>query len=457
MSDLQPKLSRMEKPVHALGIDNREHALSQESPLPSPVDVEDLVRRRKRGYTLEAPFYTAPEIFDLDLDIIFGRHWIYVGVEPDVPEPGDCMTVEIGASSVLLIRGEDMQVRAFHNVCRHRGARLIDEHKTSVGNIVCRYHQWTYAEDGRLLHAEHMGGDFDPKCFGLKPVHLRNVAGLLFICLSDNPPADIEAMAAAMEPYLLPHDLRNCKIAHTSELIEEGNWKLTMENNRECYHCASNHPELTIPLFAYGFGYSPDALNDEERAATEDYKTLLRDSHTRWESCGLPSAEIDRLNTAVTGFRTERLPLSGDGESHTMDTRVACRKLLGTLADRKLGGLSYWTQPNSWHHFMSDHIITFSVLPLGPERTLLRTKWLVHKDAVEGVDYDPGNLTKVWLLTNKQDGDLVAMAQAGVRQPGYEPGPYSPFTEELVEKFSDWYIGRMSTHLLPAASRVAAE
>src|SRR5262245_1091618 len=113
----------------------------------NPIAVEELLRRRKRGYTLEAPFYTAPEIYDLDLDIIYGRHWIYIGVEPDVPEPGDVMTVELGRASVLLIRGEDMAVRAFHNVCRHRGARLIDEPKTSVGNIVCRYHQWTYAED----------------------------------------------------------------------------------------------------------------------------------------------------------------------------------------------------------------------------------------------------------------------------------------------------------------------
>src|SRR5262245_50955757 len=114
-----------------------------------PVSAEELLRRRKPGHSLEAPFYTSREIFDLDLDVIFGRHWIYIGVEPDMPEPGDCMTVEIGTASVLMIRGEDMQIRAFHNVCRHRGARLIDDHKTSVGNIVCRYHQWTYGEDGR--------------------------------------------------------------------------------------------------------------------------------------------------------------------------------------------------------------------------------------------------------------------------------------------------------------------
>jgi Rieske 2Fe-2S family protein len=414
-----------------------------------PVTPEELLRRRPRGLSLEAPFYTDPAIFQLDLDLIFGRHWIYVGVEPDVPEPGDCMTVEIGKASVLMIRGEDGEVRAFHNVCRHRGARLIDEFKTSVGNIVCRYHQWTYGEDGTLLHAEHMGKGFDTTCHGLKPVHVRSVGGLLFVCLAEEAPADIDDLAAAMEPYLAPHGLRNCKVAFISDIIEEGNWKLTMENNRECYHCAANHPELTIPLFEYGFGFAPDELDDEKKEHAEGYDRLLADSHARWESCGLPSAEIDRLNTVVTGFRTQRLPLSGAGESHTMDTQVACRKLLGKLTDRSLGGLSFWTQPNSWHHFMSDHIVTFSVLPLSPERTLLRTKWLVHKDAVEGVDYDLGNLTKVWLLTNKQDGDLVAMAQAGARQPGYEPGPYSPYTEELVEKFCDWYVGRLSAHLLP--------
>ena len=149
----------------------------------------------------------------------------------------------------------------------------------------------------------------------------------------------------------------------------------------------------------------------------------------------------------VTGFRTERLPLDGEGESHTIDTKAACRKLLGTLKTAKLGGLSFWTQPNSWHHFLSDHIVTFSVLPLDAERSLLRTKWLVHKDAVEGVDYDLDNLTGVWLATNDQDSELVGMCQQGARSPAYAPGPYSPHTEMLVEKFCSWYVGRMAEGL----------
>ena len=416
-----------------------------------PTSLPDLIARRKPGHSLEADFYTRQDIFDADMENIFGRHWIYVGVEPDVPEEGDVAVVDIGRWSVLIVRDDNMQIRAFHNVCRHRGARLVTTPKAVVGNLVCGYHAWTYSLDGKLIFADHMGEDFDKSCRGLKPVHLRSVAGLLFICLADDPPKDIEAMAEIMAPYLAAHDLPNAKIVKSIDLIEHGNWKMTMENNRECYHCGANHPELTIPLFAYGFGFSPKTLDAAELEQAKRYEDLVKDSHGRWEAAGTPSREVEHLADWATGFRTERLPIDQSGESQTLDTKVASKKLLGQINDPAMGGLSFWTQPNSWHHFMSDHIVTFSVIPLGPEETLLRTRWLVHKDAVEGVDYDLDNVTGVWEATNKQDGNLVAMAQSGLRSPAYEPGPYSPYTEGLVEKFCQWYLTRMAANLPVAA------
>ena len=403
-----------------------------------------LLARRRQGYTLEAPFYTGPEIFRADLDLIFGRHWIFVGVEPDIAEPGDVMVVQIGENSILIGRDDDMSIHALHNVCRHRGAKLVTEEKATVGNLVCRYHAWTYGLDGRLLHAEHMGDGFDAGCHGLQRVHVRSLAGLLFVCLAEEPPADFDAMAAAMTPYLAPHDLPNCKLVKQIDIIEEGNWKLTMENNRECYHCAMNHPELTTSIFEYGFGYAPEQMDEQKRAQFRAYDGMVKDLHAKWEAAGLPAREIDHLDDRVTGFRAERMPMDQAGESQTLDTRVASRKLLGQLADAKLGDLSFWTQPNSWHHFMSDHIVTFAVLPIDADHTLLRTKWLVHKDAVAGVDYDVDNLVAVWDATNRQDSELVGLAHAGAKMPGYLPGPYSPHTEMLVEKFSNWYIGRMA-------------
>lgn len=409
--------------------------------------LQQLLAERRPGYTLQAPFYTSPDIFAADLDVIFGRHWIYVGVEPDVPEPGDVYVVEIGKASIAIVRDDDNQVRAFHNVCRHRGARLVHEEKTTVGNLVCRYHSWTYDLSGALIHADHMGPEFKRGCHGLKPVHIRSLAGLLFVCLADEPPRDFDEMARLMTPYIAPHRVVDTKVAFQKDIIEPGNWKLTMENNRECYHCAGNHPELTVPLFAYGFGFAPEELDETDRAHAERYACLVKQRHGEWQAEGLPSAEIEKLDSMVTGFRTERLPLDGEGESHTLDTKAACKKLLGDLTSAKAGALSFWTQPNSWHHFMADHIVTFSVLPLDAERSLLRTKWLVHRDAVEGVDYDIENLTGVWQATNDQDSELVGFCQEGARSPAYEPGPYSPHTETLVDKFCNWYVGRMIDHL----------
>ncbi len=424
--------------------------------MPDAFDFAALAARRQEWKSLEAPFYSAPEIHDLDLEAIFGRHWIFVASDPELPEPGDCVTVEIGPTSVLLLRGDDMKVRGFHNVCRHRGARLIHDRTATIGNIVCRYHGWTYSEDGALIHAEHMGSDFDRSCHGLKPVHVRSIGGLIFICLAKDAPADIEDMARVLEPYLAPHDIPNCKVAHTHDLLEPGNWKLTMENNRECYHCETNHPQLTVPLSEYGFGFSPDDLDERHSENVEKYAEDVRQSHARWESCGLPSAEEDHLRE-VTGYRTMRLPLMWEGESHTVDTKVASRKLLGNFTDPKLGGLSVWTQPNSWHHFLSDHVVTFSVLPISATRTLLRTTWLVHKDAIEGEDYSLDNLNQVWMHTNQQDSDLVGIAQAGSEMIGYEPGPYSRYTEPHVEAFTGWYIDRIREYFADRSEKVAAQ
>jgi Rieske 2Fe-2S family protein len=406
-----------------------------------------LLQRRLPGHSLEQAFYTDEAVFRADLSLIFGKHWIFVGQEPDVREPGDVLALRIGDVPILVLRDNDGTVRAFHNVCRHRGAQLVPDGRSQVGNLICRYHSWTYGLDGALIFADHMGADFDLSCRGLKPVALRSVGGLLFVCLAADPPSDIDEMTASMEPYLAPHGLRNARIARQIDIVEEGNWKLVMENNRECYHCGANHPELTVPLFAYGFGFAPESVDEQDLALARQYDKLVEDMHARWEKSGLPSRRIELLTGRATGFRTERLPLDQAGESHTADTRAASRRLLGQLTDPRLGGLSFWTQPNAWHHFMADHVVTFSVLPLAVDRTLVRTTWLVHEDAVEGVDYDPENLTAVWDATNRQDRALVEMAQIGVRSPAYEPGPYSPHTEGLVERFCEWYVQRLSAGL----------
>ena len=396
---------------------------------------------------LDRDFYTNPAVYRADLDLIFGRHWIFVGHEPDIAEPGDVMTVRVGENAILICRDDDGAIHAMHNVCRHRAATLVSAEKTTVGRLVCPYHAWTYGLDGALLHADHMGDGFDPSCQGLRKLHVRSLEGLLFVCLAEDPPADFDAMARAVAPYIAPHDVPNCKVAHQIDLIEEGNWKLTMENNRECYHCALNHPELTASIFEYGFGFDAEESDPARVAQRRQYDSMVEESCAAWAVRGFPSAEIARLDDMVSAYRIGRMPMDRDGESQTLDTKVACRKLLGAATERRLGDLSFHTQPNSWHHFMSDHIVSFAVLPLSPERTLLRTKWLVHKDAIEGADYDLETLIQVWRETNIQDGRLVGLAQAGASSAGYVPGRYSPQTEGQVEQFVNWYVKRLAAQL----------
>lgn len=412
----------------------------------APVEsISALLKSRRKGYSLPAGLYTRPDVFEADMDVMFHRHWISVGLECDVPEPGDVLAVDIGRSSIIIARGDDGVLRGFFNVCRHRGARILPPGPGVVGKLVCPYHQWAYELSGELIHAPHMGKSQNTQCYGLLPVHIRAIGGLLFACLSDEPPADIEDVAKALEPRLAPYDLANAKVAWQSDLVEKGNWKLTMENNRECYHCGANHPELCLSFIDLDFGYDPDALTAEDQKLATTHARTYAEQTEAWEKAGYPSAAIDRVVGHETHLRTQRLIIAGNGESQTLDGKPACRKPLGTMRGKGLGDVHLWGN-NSWNHFMNDHAVTFMVFPLSAEETLVRTKWLVHKDAVEGVDYDLDHLTSVWQATNAQDAHLVGLAQAGVAGHGYRPGPYSPFSEEHVDRFATWYVERMQAH-----------
>ena len=403
-----------------------------------------LIARRTPGQALEAPFYAGDEFFALDVAAIFARHWIFVATEAEVPEPGDYVTIDIGPYSVIVLRDDDEQVRALHNVCRHRGSRILHDASGAVGNLVCGYHQWTYATNGALLHAGQQAPGFDKSCYGLRQVNLRSVDGLVFICLAADPPADFDDVAARVAPYLAPHQLRRTKVAAQEDLVEHANWKLVLENNRECYHCEAGHPELTCTFFPT-YGYAVDEIPKRLLPAHARYLEAEADLERTCDERGIPYAPIEELSGRPTAFRVQREALDGAGESYTRDGRAASRKLLGDLDTPLLGRLSLHYQPNSWFHFLGDHIVTFSVLPLAADRTLVRTTWLVHSDAVEGQDYDLATLTDVWHQTNAQDGALVARAQAGISDPAYEPGPYAP-TETHVEEFVAWYIERLKEH-----------
>lgn len=406
----------------------------------------DLLAQRQPGHGLPGELYGRPDVFATDLEVFYTRHWIVVGVTADIAEPGDVSTLDIGKASIILVRDDDENIRAFRNVCRHRGARLKEAGKSTVGMLVCPYHQWTYDLDGQLKHAAHMGKDFDASCRSLIPVAVRVVGAHILVCLSDESPQDIDALATEMAPRFAPYALQYSKIAYESEIIENGNWKLVIENNRECYHCAAGHPELNASFLPEDFGVCTDGMSPESLQALADYQAKNAQARQSWEDQGHLCAAVEHLEEdSITQFRSQRLVIANHGESQTLTTQVACTRLLGDLTRRDLGDVHFWTH-NSWTHVMSDHAVVSYIIPLGPDQTLVRTKWLVHADAVEGVDYDLQTLTEVWQATNLQDAGLVAITHRGTQDPAYVPGPLSAFTETYVEQFTRWYAARLAAH-----------
>ena len=394
-----------------------------------------LLGTRRPGFSLEQAFYIDPDFYRLDLELVWYRDWLFVGHDCEIARPGSFLTVQVGDYPVVVVRGRDGQIRAFHNSCRHRGSRVCTTEKGTSARLVCPYHQWTYDLDGSLVFARQMADGFDKAEFGLKRVACESVAGYVFICLARQP-ADFAPFRAMMEPYFQPHRLTKARVAHETTIVEKGNWKLVWENNRECYHCAGNHPELckTFPEAPTVTGVN-GADSDPEMLA-------------HWAKCeadGLAS----RIRIDDAGqFRATRAPLLRDAVSYTMTgKRAVAKNLSDAVSADRIGTLMLYHYPTTWNHVLGDHAVTFRVLPISPTETAVTTKWLVHKDAVEGVDYDLKTLIHVWMETNDEDRRIVEENAFGIRSPAYEPGPYSELHEGGVIQFVDWYARFMAPRL----------
>jgi glycine betaine catabolism A len=397
------------------------------------------------GFALPGPFFTDETLYAAEMEYIFGRHWLFLATEAEIPEAGDYRTYQIGPWPIFLMRRDDGSIAAFHNTCRHRGSRILQQDTGVAGaTLMCPYHRWTYDQDGRVVGCGATG-ERAAEQRALKPAHVRQLAGLIFVCLADSPPGDFDDMAARMMPYIAPHGLTRAKVARQVDIIEHGNWKLTIENNRECFHCAG-HPELLCSLFDFFGTIDEAAMSESERANYARFQSASREQQALWQREGLPWETIEELAGRPTAFRTERLVLDGTGQSMTPDTRVASKHLLGDLREPRLGTLHFHTQPNAWFHFLSDHVLTFATLPLDRGRTLVRSTWLVNAEAEEGRDYDLEALTSVWNATNAQDAAFVEETQRGVTSPAYLPGPITA-SEYMVQLFHTWYAERLRQQL----------
>ena len=397
--------------------------------------IEAMLRAREPGHSLPQGLYNDPASYDFDLKAIFARAWLHVGFEIELPKPGTHMALTIGPWPVVLTRDRAGVLHAFHNSCRHRGAQVCPDGKGASARLVCPYHRWTYELSGELAHASRMPQDFDPAARSLGAINIETVAGAIYICLADDPP-DFAPFRDAFAPLLAPHDLGNAKVAFECTLVEKGNWKLVMENARECYHCPTGHPELSL---AFPTGASAH-FDHDEAGRTAAF-------NTRIAALGLQIGPVEGA-----WWQAIRFPLNDGCVSMTLDGKASVSKLMCPAGGGDIGSLRWAVEPNSFCHATGDFLFMFSAAPTGPRETVVTAKWLVHKDAVEGRDYDVERLIALWNGTNLQDRDLVENNQRGVNSPGYRPGPYSPDAESLLMRFVDWYCARALAFIDEAAS-----
>jgi glycine betaine catabolism A len=385
--------------------------------------IREFLKQCKPGYSLPQEFYKDRDIYDFDVAKVLGRAWLMVGFEAELPTVGSYLATTIGEDRILLVRGRDRVIRGFHNTCRHRGSQICADGAGQMAKLVCPYHQWTYELDGRLVAAPRMPANFVPSEHRLATIGVGVAGGCVYVSLSEHAP-DFAPFSDALEPMLAPFGLSDAKLAHQSVLMEQANWKLVMENARECYHCAVSHPELKLSFpvnMKPGYDFTEGEHNQR---FIESMRQL-----------GLDTDAIES-----DWWHIGRYPLNPGFETMSLDGNMLVSRRLASLDASSLGGLRWATEANSFCHVFADYAMMFAAVPIGPQETRVTCKWLVHRDAREGTDYDIERLTELWTATNLQDRALSENNQRGVNSRGYVPGPYSEKAEDFLIRFNHWYL-----------------
>jgi len=389
--------------------------------------VAELISSHRPGYSLDQRFYTDPAIFELELERIITRNWILAGHQSELPEPGDFKVLNVANESAIIVRGSDGALKGFANVCRHRGSLVCLESKGSTRKFVCPYHGWMYDIDGNLTAARNMPDDFDKSEHGLKAVSVDTVHGLMFVCFTDKPRSLEGAKKDLAEP-MAAFDFENLKVAAHKSYDIPANWKLSIENYQECYHCATAHPE---------YARMHTLMLDGEKRQRVQGEML-----GRMKSCGLPELCVDYLDTKArpgeTGYGYSRTALF-DGYVTGSEDGKPLAPLLGGLSDYDGGASDFSFGAFSFLLAYSDHVLAYVFTPTDMNNSRCDIYWLVRNDAEAGKDYDVDRLTWLWDITTQADKSIIVNNSKGVHSRYYEPGPFSGM--ERAEKiYIDWIL-----------------
>jgi Rieske 2Fe-2S family protein len=386
--------------------------LSTESTTASALDlevreVEATLKPLERAAMLPPRAFVDPAVLEWELQTIF-RGWICVGHASRVGRQGSYMMREIGGDSVIVMGAEDGRPRAFLNVCRHRGSRLIEDPEGSVRRrIQCPYHGWSYALDGQLRAAPHMDGieDFDPSCWGLIPVRVATVGGLVLVDLSGEAP-EVGSHTGELAGHLQHYRVGSLERAGRVEYEVDANWKAIAENYSECLHCPGVHPELNR-LSHYMSGEVLDGAGSwcgGSMTLSEGAATMGRDG----------------------GHAGSRPPIEG-------------------LSGADLTSVLYFVLfPNALVSLHPDYAMLHTMWPRAADRTEVVCEWFFEPSTIAAEGFDPSDAIDFWDQVNREDWHVCELTAKGMRNRGYVAGRYSAeeadvhaFDRMVAERYLD--------------------
>jgi glycine betaine catabolism A len=337
--------------------------------------------------TLPQRYFVSPGIFAQEQERIFSTPWLVVGHQNEIANSGDYFTQTIAGESLIVLRNQEGAIRAFYNVCRHRGTRLCEEKSGRLRETIrCPYHAWTYGLDGKLIGAPHMDKieGFDKSAHSLHTLTVALWEGFIFLSLAPQP-APFEKVFAPLAGKFAHWNLPNLRSARRIEYDVRANWKLIFENYSECYHCPLVHPTLS--------------------------------KLTPYDSAENDLCEGPFLGGFMPVTRGHSLTMSGN----------ACAMPVGNIKAEDHHRVFYYSIfPNMLLSMHPDYVMVHQVWPQSPDRVTILCDWFFHPDAFDRPDFHPDDAIAFWDMTNRQDWHVCELSQQGISSRAYRPGPYSP-------------------------------
>lgn len=413
-------------------------------------DVIQLIARQRSGWSLEQPFYLSEDVYAFERSGWLAEQWFMLAHCSELAEAGSFIVRELLGESLLIVRDGEGTVRGFYNVCRHRGSRICDEDGRATRGFVCPYHAWSYRLDGSLRTAAALPDDLDTTQLGLRSVPIREIGGVILGSLRGDPWA-LELVQKEFEPGLNYHGIAQARIAARRHYPTLANWKLVLENFRECYHCLPAHPEYSsvmqwtdaiarVPADG-GAGWTLALAKWADEQANPESPVPVVASDGEYAAA---NARAKHQPTPAAGANRAmfRIPIGGDHQTQSQDGKPVA-PLMGRQP-RFDGGVSHFSlRPFVTVMALNDHAVMMQFLPTGAQSTDVTITWLVNASA-SVTDVDVERMVWLWDVTTIQDKRLIERNAAGVRSQAYVPGPYTKL-ESRTAQFIERYLREQPT------------